>query len=48
MAYAGSFAIKTFGGSPTEVAAPPMFENKQTAIKIRIGLTAEILLKLIV
>ena len=39
--YVGSFAISTFGGSPTEVAAPPIFENKHTAIKIRIGLTAE-------
>ena len=39
--YVGSFAISTFGGSPTEVAAPPIFENKHTAIKIRIGLTAK-------
>ena len=39
--YVGSFAISTLGGSPTEVAAPPIFENKHTAIKIRIGLTAE-------
>ena len=39
--YVGSFAISTFGGSPTEVAAPPIFENKHTAIKMRIGLTAE-------
>ena len=44
--YVGSFAISTLGGSPTEVAAPPIFENKHTAIKIRIGLTAEILVKL--
>ena len=33
----GSFAIKTFGGSPTDVAVPPIFENIQTAIKIRTG-----------
>ena len=33
----GSFAINTFGGSPTDVAVPPIFENMQTAINIRTG-----------
>ena len=37
ISYVGSFAIKTFGGSPTDVAVPPIFENIQTAIKIRTG-----------
>ena len=41
MNYLGSLAINTFGGSPTDVAAPPMFENIQTAIRIRTGSTAE-------
>ena len=37
ISYVGSFAINTFGGSPTDVAVPPMFENMQTAINIRTG-----------
>ena len=39
--YVGSFAIKTFGGSPTIVEAPPIFENMQAAIKMGIGSRAE-------
>ena len=39
--YVGSFAIKTLGGSPTIVEAPPIFENIQAAIKMGIGSRAE-------
>ena len=38
--YVSSLAIKRFGGSPTIVAAPPMFENIQIAIRKRTGFIA--------
>ena len=43
--YVGSFAISTFGGSPTMVEAPPMFENMQIAIKKRTGSIARNIFK---